>query len=112
MTPQTCVASGRIRRGFPLTVATTGPDCFPGFFSTWMSLGASTCAARFKETRNITDARLDRRMYKVKQIIAWWRNQRLQSLTLPCGDLVLQQQDGSAVALRSALRLGVIQYRI
>ena len=70
MTAHTCVASGKIRRGFPFTVAMTGPDSWPGFFSTWMSRTTGSCAAEFKHTRNNMDAGLDRRMNAVKQIIA------------------------------------------
>src|SRR6266496_1081598 len=65
MTAHTCVASGKIRRGFPFTVAMTGPDSWPGFFSTWILRSTSSCAAVFKQTRNTIDAGLDMGMNAV-----------------------------------------------
>ena len=76
MTAHTCVASGNTRRGFPFTVAMTGPDCCPGFLSTWILLESQLLRWRFKTARNTTDAGVDRGMNAVKQIIARQRVRR------------------------------------
>ena len=60
MTPHTCVASGKIRRGFPFTVAMTGPDSWPGFFSTWMSRTPALALLDSKEQETRWTADLDR----------------------------------------------------